>query len=676
MSYDFGFPAVSMPGEHTFLSYSRDDAALIAPIARAINEQRPIWYDQGLIAGKKWEEALIRQINSAKAVMFFISRDLLERKGSFVCDEYRYAVDSGNPMLCVWLNDLRYYDVRGLSEDLYKLWQAVDQMPSVTIYDKLTVQDKAAAIVEALDRLDRKQTVAPENPHASPSDSSSAAPKADPKPNAEIPSDSANRGYAPEQSANAQPNGGGQPYRSVNPTFAGPSYPYTPVPPAEPPVTPSYEYPTDGESSPSDSNEGIQAIIKPVIPWIPIILPIIIIIIIIIPIIWEEIIDNPDETWDEGLEYTQTVHTDNLRRDVVLVLDTSGSMNGDPITATVKAATDFVNQTAGGNTRVGIVSYSSEAHVICPLTNNRSTLINNLEYFDAYGRTNMYDGMATADNLLQQSGAERKIIVFMSDGLPNESPNRPSNYYSSFDYEGELIEYASRLKNKGYFIYTLGFFQNLSSSGVVYAQDLLSKIAGEGYYYDISDTDSITYFFNDIATDIAGQHSFLLKVSYQVEIYVTYEGETLTSDPDSQNNRTSFGSISYIGENDEVKNVRLLEGADYDIVLKGNGTGNMEYSISYPDVNGEYSDVRTFVNVPVTAQTVAQTNTKRQKTTLMQVDSNGDGVTDISYQAIQNAIGEPVVPEQHDYMRLSSIILLALSSLSAALIKRRNKPRV
>lgn len=347
---------------------------------------------------------------------------------------------------------------------------------------------------------------------------------------------------------------------------------------------------------------------------------------------------------------------DDTYRDIVLVLDTSGSMQGTPFSKTVDSAKTFVSQVAGGNTRVGVVSYDSYANVISQLSNSVEQLTENIDELRLGGRTNMYAGLSEADAILKQSSAEKKIIVLMSDGLPNESPNISG--YSYEPYGDEVVAYADQLKAKGYFIYTLGFFQELHGSDLVFAQDLMARIAGEGYYYDINEADSINFFFNDVANDIAGQHTILIKIACPVDVYITHNGETLTSDQNAPNNRTSFGSITYTGENDEVKNVRLLKDADYDVVIQGTGNGVMNYIISYPDENGAYTDVRTFEALPVTEKTVVKTNTKHKRRTVLKLDSDGDGHTDVRYRAGKDETGE-VTPDYSNVMMIF-VVLLAL----------------
>ena len=366
-------------------------------------------------------------------------------------------------------------------------------------------------------------------------------------------------------------------------------------------------------------------------------------------------------------EAISSMVNDDIYRDIVLILDTSGSMYGEPIEETVDAASKFVQQTIGGNTEVGLVTFNSWAEVNVDFTNNTSSLIDSIA--DAPDevlqdrRTNTYDALLKADQLLQQSNAEKKIIVLMSDGLPNESPNLVSFWEPYSSYKNELINYSDELKEKGYYIYTLGFFQNLDYSDLSEARSLLDAIASEGYYYDVDDAESISFFFNDIASAISGTNSILIKIACPVDVTVTYAGETLSSNEDSRNTRTSFGSLSFMGYEDEQKILRLQEGRDYDISIIGTGEGTMNYTISFPDENGDYSDVRTFENIPITPNTVINTNTQRARKTLLKVDTDGNGRIDLKYKASENSFGELAPDYSWVYVTLSAVIIISIAVL-------------
>ena len=74
-----------------------------------------------------------------------------------------------------------------------------------------------------------------------------------------------------------------------------------------------------------------------------------------------------------ALEYKNKKKTDQQlpqttalsdERNIVLTLDTSGSMDGTPIQETVKAANKFVDTVLEEDASIGIVTYESSAHCI------------------------------------------------------------------------------------------------------------------------------------------------------------------------------------------------------------------------------------------------------------------------------------------------------------------------
>lgn len=343
----------------------------------------------------------------------------------------------------------------------------------------------------------------------------------------------------------------------------------------------------------------------------------------------------------------------NCERDVVLVLDNSGSMDGYPLTETKEAAEGFVDTVFEQDSRVGLVSYESAAYVDNWLTTNSSQLKQSIEDLYASGGTNMYAGLESAAAMLERSKAKNKIIVLMSDGMPNEG---------EYDYEGgyntPLINYAEELKNKGYLIYTLGFFSEIDSYEKSTAQDLMESIASPGMHYEIDSADNIVYFFDDVASQISGTQYVYIRIACPVEVTVSYNGEKLSSEPDSENTRTSFGTLSYeyttaenntdyneygyddnnsSGYSDErVKILRLNMNQDYDINIRGTDRGTMNYTVSYPDSNGEYTDVRDFPNIRVTSSMKATSNTEKEDSSKLEVDEDGDGRNDVTYETESN----------------------------------------
>lgn len=101
--------------------------------------------------------------------------------------------------------------------------------------------------------------------------------------------------------------------------------------------------------------------------------------------------------------------------DVVLVLDTSGSMAGAPMQAARAAARGFV-QAMGPDDRIAVISFSEEPHRHTDFTSDRASLGAALGGLDAQGETALYDALTAAARLLDGSAARERYVVLLSDG--------------------------------------------------------------------------------------------------------------------------------------------------------------------------------------------------------------------------------------------------------------------
>ena len=99
--------------------------------------------------------------------------------------------------------------------------------------------------------------------------------------------------------------------------------------------------------------------------------------------------------------------------DVMLVIDTSGSMEGAPLTAALDAARSFV-RSVPDNIDVGIVTFSDAPRVVLPLTSDRERALEVLQAPVAAGETALYDAVVTASE--QFSSDSQRNIVLLSDG--------------------------------------------------------------------------------------------------------------------------------------------------------------------------------------------------------------------------------------------------------------------
>lgn len=113
--------------------------------------------------------------------------------------------------------------------------------------------------------------------------------------------------------------------------------------------------------------------------------------------------------------------------DIVLVLDRSGSMTGDPLANMKDGANTFIDiiDTAtdgtpdgeiGSGSRIGLVSFATSATADVPLTTSVSDLKSAVNALNAGGQTNHAEAFAKAIQLFDPLSSNAKVIVMFTDG--------------------------------------------------------------------------------------------------------------------------------------------------------------------------------------------------------------------------------------------------------------------
>ncbi|MDX1522390.1 MAG: VWA domain-containing protein, partial [Anaerolineae bacterium] len=112
--------------------------------------------------------------------------------------------------------------------------------------------------------------------------------------------------------------------------------------------------------------------------------------------------------------------------DVLLVIDTSGSMAGDKIEQARAAATAFVENMPPQN-RVGLVRFDSLVTEVVPVASaegNRGQMLEQINLLEVGGDTSLYDAVAESIEILAASGGEDdriQSVVVLSDGQDTSS---------------------------------------------------------------------------------------------------------------------------------------------------------------------------------------------------------------------------------------------------------------
>lgn len=202
---------------------------------------------------------------------------------------------------------------------------------------------------------------------------------------------------------------------------------------------------------------------------------------------------------------TQTSEGEGI--DIVLCMDVSGSMGSPDIPPSRMAvakevAEEFIRSRP--TDRIGLVIFSGESFTQCPITNDRATLISQVQTLESRTRlddgTVIGEGLATAVDRLSKSEAKSKVIILLTDGKEDPPATRLIDPLTALDIA----------KSREVKVYTIGMSAGsskpvITSGGKNAAVDfldeeLLSKISKEtgGQYFRARDKEGLKTIYKQI----------------------------------------------------------------------------------------------------------------------------------------------------------------------------------
>ncbi len=298
--------------------------------------------------------------------------------------------------------------------------------------------------------------------------------------------------------------------------------------------------------------------------------------------------------------------------DVVYAIDSSENMIwNDPYNLRLDAAKNFTDLLDPTRDQAGVVSWDLDVDFTYGLTNNFTSLKNQIDNVDADGGSDPDLGLQEAISMLDANTRVEdsvKIIIFFSDGDP--SPEQGT--YTPSGFNGSYTDEAA---SKGYLIFSI----YLVVEGGSGEENLMDMALGTGgVYYSSPTMGNLEAIFNLILETIVTDTSpFEVDVVEVTEIYIVDEsnfGITPDSiiDVDGKTKITWLNVAQHVGNNDnrlsadetfsvsfsakvsdetvaEIYFVDVEHGADYstwtyDVQINGGHYPNDQYSV---DVEGE-----------------------------------------------------------------------------------------
>lgn len=242
---------------------------------------------------------------------------------------------------------------------------------------------------------------------------------------------------------------------------------------------------------------------------------------------------------------TRESHETTEKIEVVLVLDTSGSMNycmdgsqrgcnkSNPkrLTALKEAATSFIDATETTNdtiqdenskVRIAIAQFGQTSGVVSSLTSDTAALKSSVSRLSANGATPADKGMAAAQTaLLRARPGAKKVVIFFADGVPTTQ-----NAFST-RVANNAVTTALAMKSAGTLIYSIGIFKGANPEQQSFdnwendqANQFMHAVSSNypnataynktnwgtggnlGYYKATNSADDLTKIFDDIQKEI------------------------------------------------------------------------------------------------------------------------------------------------------------------------------
>src|SRR6187399_2570354 len=144
---------------------------------------------------------------------------------------------------------------------------------------------------------------------------------------------------------------------------------------------------------------------------------------------------------DDQLQNVTHFNAERVPVSLGIVLDTSGSMDGDKMVAARQALDRFLFQLMDPNDEVFLYRFDNAPELVEGWTRDKRRVSDSLNRIHPRGSTALYDAVADAVRLAQQGHNRKKAVVIISDG--NDTTSRTDVFaVKQLIRETEVLVYA------------------------------------------------------------------------------------------------------------------------------------------------------------------------------------------------------------------------------------------
>ena len=241
--------------------------------------------------------------------------------------------------------------------------------------------------------------------------------------------------------------------------------------------------------------------------------------------------------------------------DIILVLDTSGSMLGDKLVQVQTDINNLINDTIPKGNKIALITFNDTATIVNDFTDDTVVLQEGINNLTASGETNYYQALVKVDEVLSTYTKEDNkncVVLFLTDGLPtSETPSEVGEYkllkekYDYLDINGIQYElgdtvltgiknitdnqFIANMKNLKRFLY------NATVGTENYEKLILTDYADTNYF----NLDNIT----DITTSLGEASIRADKVTWNLDGLKSGVEAELTIDINLNNDLIGVGGV-------------------------------------------------------------------------------------------------------------------------------------